>query len=154
MAKIPEMSQISSTFNIEFPSLDSDNENYIHQPSSYIDIDLSYDAQSQNQPLIMRDSGFSEISPALEKEHYFANRETYKQLISKDIENNINTFTDNTNSLSPFDQQREAQNFRKLAIATSLCSIFFIIELTGGLMAGSLALLSDSFHLLTGNIQI
>ncbi|KAG9066285.1 hypothetical protein KI688_001506 [Linnemannia hyalina] len=38
---------------------------------------------------------------------------------------------------------------RRLKIAIVLCSTFFIVELLGGLWAQSLALLSDSFHLLT-----
>ncbi|ORZ38131.1 cation efflux family-domain-containing protein [Catenaria anguillulae PL171] len=38
---------------------------------------------------------------------------------------------------------------RKLWIATILCSIFFVIELVGGIMSNSLAILSDSFHLLS-----
>lgn len=39
---------------------------------------------------------------------------------------------------------------RRLKIAIGLCSTFFVVELLGGLWAESLALLSDSFHLLTG----
>lgn len=39
---------------------------------------------------------------------------------------------------------------RKLWVATGISLIFFSIELVGGLIAGSLALLSDSFHLLSG----
>ncbi|KAK3832530.1 MAG: cation efflux protein, partial [Linnemannia elongata] len=38
---------------------------------------------------------------------------------------------------------------RRLKIAIGLCSTFFVVELLGGLWAESLALLSDSFHLLT-----
>ncbi|KAG0274876.1 hypothetical protein BGZ95_009385 [Linnemannia exigua] len=38
---------------------------------------------------------------------------------------------------------------RRLKIAIALCSTFFVVELLGGLWAESLALLSDSFHLLT-----
>ncbi|KAF9905942.1 hypothetical protein EC991_001183 [Linnemannia zychae] len=38
---------------------------------------------------------------------------------------------------------------RRLKIAIGLCSTFFVVELLGGLWADSLALLSDSFHLLT-----
>lgn len=38
----------------------------------------------------------------------------------------------------------------RLKIAIGLCSTFFCVELAGGLWSDSLALLSDSFHLLTG----
>ncbi|KAF9205666.1 hypothetical protein BGZ49_003727 [Haplosporangium sp. Z 27] len=38
---------------------------------------------------------------------------------------------------------------RRLKIAIGLCSTFFVVELLGGLWSESLALLSDSFHLLT-----
>ncbi|TPX57968.1 hypothetical protein PhCBS80983_g03446 [Powellomyces hirtus] len=41
------------------------------------------------------------------------------------------------------------QNRRKLIIATVLCFCFFLVELVAGLWAGSLAILSDSFHLLS-----
>ncbi|KAJ1561342.1 Metal tolerance protein 1 [Nowakowskiella sp. JEL0078] len=40
-------------------------------------------------------------------------------------------------------------NKRKLIIAISLCFVFFLIELIAGIAAGSLAILSDSFHLLS-----
>ncbi|KAJ3023289.1 hypothetical protein HKX48_003740 [Thoreauomyces humboldtii] len=40
-------------------------------------------------------------------------------------------------------------NQKKLIIATILCFAFFIVELVAGLWAGSLAILSDSFHLLS-----
>ena len=42
----------------------------------------------------------------------------------------------------------------RLKIAIGLCSTFFCVELAGGLWSESLALLSDSFHLLTGNENI
>ncbi|KAG0308747.1 hypothetical protein BGZ98_007023 [Dissophora globulifera] len=46
--------------------------------------------------------------------------------------------------------QKEAKrNLRRLKIAIALCGSFFIIELIGATLSGSLALLSDSFHLLT-----
>ncbi|RKO90662.1 hypothetical protein BDK51DRAFT_15297, partial [Blyttiomyces helicus] len=38
---------------------------------------------------------------------------------------------------------------RKLWLATTLCFAFFLVELAAGLYAGSLAILSDSFHLLS-----
>ena len=44
-------------------------------------------------------------------------------------------------------KQREK---RKLLFAIVLCLIFFLLELIGGIVADSLALLSDSFHLLSG----
>ncbi|KAI8851709.1 hypothetical protein BC829DRAFT_488036 [Chytridium lagenaria] len=40
-------------------------------------------------------------------------------------------------------------NLRKLGIATVLCLAFFLVELGAGLWSGSLAILSDSFHLLS-----
>ncbi|KAJ3052098.1 hypothetical protein HK097_006899 [Rhizophlyctis rosea] len=42
-----------------------------------------------------------------------------------------------------------ARDRRKLIIATTLCFAFFILELVAGIVAGSLAILSDSFHLLS-----
>lgn len=55
--------------------------------------------------------------------------------------------------LDEFDIDTQAQrkrDRRKLTIAVILCLIFFGIELAGGLVSGSLAILSDSFHLLSG----
>jgi zinc transporter 2 len=40
-------------------------------------------------------------------------------------------------------------NLRRLKIAVCVCVVFFLVELAGGLYTGSLALLSDSTHLLT-----
>ncbi|KAJ3210160.1 Metal tolerance protein 1 [Dinochytrium kinnereticum] len=40
-------------------------------------------------------------------------------------------------------------NLRKLTIATVLCFTFFAVELIAGIWSGSLAILSDSFHLLS-----
>ncbi|KAF9351371.1 hypothetical protein BGX26_010599 [Mortierella sp. AD094] len=46
--------------------------------------------------------------------------------------------------------KRESERDKKrLKIAIGLCSTFFVVELFGGLWSESLALLSDSFHLLT-----
>jgi len=42
----------------------------------------------------------------------------------------------------------------KLWIAIVISLFFFVTELAGGLIAGSLALLSDSFHLLSGKRSI
>nr|CAG8610704.1 2819_t:CDS:2 [Entrophospora candida] len=42
---------------------------------------------------------------------------------------------------------------RKLWIAIVIACLFFTIELIGGWIAGSLALLSDSFHLLSGRLK-
>lgn len=39
---------------------------------------------------------------------------------------------------------------RKLYIAIGLCTFFMIIELVGGYLANSLAIVSDAVHLLTG----
>ena len=36
---------------------------------------------------------------------------------------------------------------RRLKLASILCGIFFIAELVGGIMSGSLAVLSDAAHL-------
>lgn len=36
---------------------------------------------------------------------------------------------------------------RRLKLASILCGIFFIVELVGGIMSGSLAVLSDAAHL-------
>ncbi|CAG8569189.1 11891_t:CDS:2 [Acaulospora colombiana] len=44
-----------------------------------------------------------------------------------------------------------AQSEKKLWIAICISLFFFCVELVGGWLAGSLALLSDSFHLLSGH---
>ncbi|RKP06015.1 cation efflux protein, partial [Thamnocephalis sphaerospora] len=38
---------------------------------------------------------------------------------------------------------------RRLSRVMILCSVFFLVELVGGMLAGSLALMSDAFHLLS-----
>lgn len=43
--------------------------------------------------------------------------------------------------------EERKQVLRRLLIATALCSFFLIVEIVGGLMAGSLAILSDAAHL-------
>ncbi|CAG8465838.1 8604_t:CDS:2 [Acaulospora morrowiae] len=48
-----------------------------------------------------------------------------------------------------FKNKLAEQGEKKLWIAICISLLFFCIELTGGLLAGSLALLSDSFHLLS-----
>ncbi|KAI9105336.1 cation efflux family-domain-containing protein [Phlyctochytrium arcticum] len=45
--------------------------------------------------------------------------------------------------------QKTDTTSRRLAIGIAICFIFFLIELAGGLYANSLALIADSFHLLT-----
>ncbi|KAI8806863.1 cation efflux family-domain-containing protein [Cladochytrium replicatum] len=47
------------------------------------------------------------------------------------------------------DLHESKANQRKLIIATVLCFTFFLVELFAGIWAGSLAILSDSFHLLS-----
>ena len=42
------------------------------------------------------------------------------------------------------------RNKRRLQRVIIMCFIFFIIEIIGGLVAGSLALMRDAFHLLSG----
>ena len=42
-----------------------------------------------------------------------------------------------------------ASDKRKLLLAIFVSTLFFFVELVGGVVAGSLALLSDSFHLLS-----
>lgn len=46
------------------------------------------------------------------------------------------------------DEAKARQNvMRRLKIATALCIFFFLVEVIGGLLAGSLAVLSDAAHL-------
>lgn len=45
------------------------------------------------------------------------------------------------------EQERRLEVLRKLKTASSLCFVFFLIEVIGGLLAGSLAVLSDAAHL-------
>lgn len=42
------------------------------------------------------------------------------------------------------------KTLRKLYIAICLCTFFMIVELVGGYLANSLAIVSDAVHLLTG----
>ncbi|KAL3927737.1 MAG: hypothetical protein SGBAC_012962, partial [Bacillariaceae sp.] len=46
---------------------------------------------------------------------------------------------------NPPDERKEVLN--RLLIATGLCSFFLIVEVVGGILAGSLAVLSDAAHL-------
>ncbi|CAG8756705.1 3883_t:CDS:1, partial [Racocetra fulgida] len=46
-------------------------------------------------------------------------------------------------------ERSSSQPVKKLWIAIVISLLFFTIELVGGIIAGSLALLSDSFHLLS-----
>lgn len=46
---------------------------------------------------------------------------------------------------NPSDERKEVLN--RLLIATGLCSFFLIVEVVGGILAGSLAVLSDAAHL-------
>lgn len=41
------------------------------------------------------------------------------------------------------------QNFRKLALALALASVFMVIEIAGGIYAHSLAIITDAAHLLS-----
>ena len=45
------------------------------------------------------------------------------------------------------DARRRQEVLRRLFIATALCSFFLVVEVVGGLLAGSLAILSDAAHL-------
>ena len=45
------------------------------------------------------------------------------------------------------EQERRQEVLRKLKTASSLCFVFFLIEVIGGLLSGSLAVLSDAAHL-------
>ena len=46
---------------------------------------------------------------------------------------------------NPADERKQV--LQRLLIATALCSFFLIVEVVGGLLAGSLAVLSDAAHL-------
>ena len=45
------------------------------------------------------------------------------------------------------EQERRKEVLRKLKTASTLCFVFFLIEVVGGFLAGSLAVLSDAAHL-------
>eukprot|EP00986_Skeletonema_menzelii_P012796 scaffold7198_cov150-Skeletonema_menzelii.AAC.22 len=45
------------------------------------------------------------------------------------------------------EQERRQEVLRKLKTASTLCFVFFLIEVIGGFLAGSLAVLSDAAHL-------
>ena len=50
-----------------------------------------------------------------------------------------------------FQEKLKAGNkaFRKLAIVVGICFIFMIVEITGGIISGSLAILTDAAHMLS-----
>ncbi len=50
--------------------------------------------------------------------------------------------------MSDEDAERRQKVLRKLYQATALCSCFFVVEVAGGLISHSLAVLSDAAHLL------
>lgn len=52
------------------------------------------------------------------------------------------------------ESQKTERDKRRLKIAIGLCGTFFVVELLGGIWSDSLALLSDSFHLLTGKSNL
>eukprot|EP00980_Cylindrotheca_fusiformis_P030379 scaffold24732_cov162-Cylindrotheca_fusiformis.AAC.4 len=54
-----------------------------------------------------------------------------------------NSHNDNVDT----DMVQRQNVLRRLRIASVLCCLFFIVEVTGGLIAGSLAILSDAAHL-------
>lgn len=55
------------------------------------------------------------------------------------------------NVLQEEDRFKSTQNsLKKLYIAIGLCTLFMIVELIGGFMANSLAIISDAVHLLSG----
>ena len=45
------------------------------------------------------------------------------------------------------DTAEREQVIKRLKIATALCALFMIVEISGGLLSGSLAILSDAAHL-------
>jgi Co/Zn/Cd efflux system component len=55
----------------------------------------------------------------------------------------------NTDNYCPHEQSNSSSDKKRLWLATALSICFFGLELTAGLYSHSLALLSDSFHLLS-----
>ncbi|KAI9138687.1 cation efflux family-domain-containing protein [Paraphysoderma sedebokerense] len=47
------------------------------------------------------------------------------------------------------DELEKSSAKKRLWIASGLCLVFFIVEVVGGVLSGSLAVLSDSFHMLS-----
>jgi len=73
-------------------------------------------------------------------------------LLSKENKENYNTIKNQKHVhaiCSGYANNNASKN--KLIKVVCVSTFFFLIELTGGLISGSLALLSDSFHLLSGN---
>lgn len=56
----------------------------------------------------------------------------------------------NLNELGAANEDSNQASRKKLKYAISICFLFFIIQLVGGIWTNSLALIADSFHLLTG----
>lgn len=54
-----------------------------------------------------------------------------------------------TNASSRKTSPQPDRGRRQLIIATSICAVFFVAELLGGMYSGSLAILTDAAHLLT-----
>ncbi len=46
------------------------------------------------------------------------------------------------------------KSLRKLYIAIGLCTFFMVVELIGGYLANSLAIISDAVHLLSGKYSM
>ncbi|CBY10453.1 unnamed protein product [Oikopleura dioica] len=65
-------------------------------------------------------------------------------LLESDVDGNIYTNASSRKTGPQPDRGR-----RQLIIATSICAVFFVAELLGGMYSGSLAILTDAAHLLT-----
>lgn len=57
---------------------------------------------------------------------------------------------DSSNALNTKVQDWNQSPLRKLYIAIGLCTLFMTVELIGGYLANSLAIVSDAVHLLSG----
>lgn len=57
---------------------------------------------------------------------------------------------DSSNALNTEFQDETQNPLRKLYIAIGLCTLFMAVELVGGYLANSLAIISDAVHLLSG----
>jgi len=67
--------------------------------------------------------------------------------LSDDEENNLSSIPPKTNKRAEEEDQQRRDVLTRLRYSAILCGIFFCVEVTGGILSGSLSILSDAAHL-------
>ncbi|KAF9312011.1 hypothetical protein BG003_006739 [Podila horticola] len=116
--------------------------------------DSSYSKQHQHTTVssvkLKEISTSSTSSSSKQHSHHHHNEEDKEILKSSSLSGSTaNESLPEDDAPTLAEMQESEKDKRRLKIAIALCSTFFCVELAGGLLADSLALLSDSFHLLT-----